>query len=229
MTRPRDSQRSAVYAWERAAVPEFYTYQQKRAPTVEDVIPFVERVWRAERGRYGLAKRPAPVVTGGRGAASYGLQSIRLAPWARTSQAVILHELAHSLDSRPVKSFLGLFDVPTRREKRGGGHGPRFVGIFIGLLARHLGLDADALMAHADERGVRYDVRAIGAVPVIHLADRLAKALPCSVIEGAVELGVSYRQVQGAALRLVRQGRARYWRGKIVPRESVQPVEVSTP
>lgn len=207
----RDSQRSAVYAWEKASIPEFYGIQPKRAPTVEDVVPFVERVWRSERGRYGLAKRPAPEVKGGRGAASYGLRSIRLAPWARTSKPVILHEIAHSLDVRV---------SPARKmTKRGGGHGPRFVGIYIGLLARHLGLDAEALMAQADDRGVRYDVRAIGAVPVIHLADRLAKALPCTVIEGAVELGVSYRQVQGAALRLVRAGRARYWRGRIVRRE----------
>lgn len=217
MTRTRDSQRSAVYAWERAAVPEFFPKFQANVPKVEEVVPFVERVWRAERGRYGLAKRPAPVVTGGRGAASYGLQKIRLAPWARASQAVILHEVAHSLDTRVIRDYFG--KNPSRK-KKGGGHGPRFVGIFIGLLARYLGLDADALMAHADERGVRYDVRAIGAVPVIHLADRLAKALPCTVIEGAVELGVSYRQVQGAAMRLVRQGRARYWRGKIVPREA---------
>jgi hypothetical protein len=204
MARTRDSQRSAVYAWERVAVEGF---RSDEARSVEAVAEFVKPIWRAERGRYGLAKYPPPVIRGGRGAWGQ-TDTLMLAPWARASLPVVLHEVAHALDGS--KGY---------GRGRSGAHGPRFVGIYIGLLARHLGLDADALMAHADERGVRYDVRAIGAVPVVHLADRLAKALPCSVIEGAVALGVSYRQVQGAALRLVRAGRARYWRGRIVIRE----------
>ncbi len=45
-------------------------------------------------------------------------------------------------------------------------HGPRYVGVLIGLLARHCGHDANALMAWADELGVKYHVRSIGSVPV---------------------------------------------------------------
>ncbi len=203
--RTRDSQRSAVYAWENAAVPRHYSLGRNVRRDLDDVEPFVRRVWRAERGRYGLARFPVPAIRGGAGHATGNVHGLKLPPWARRSPPVILHELAHALDKR---SGYGA--------GRSGWHGPRFVGILIGLLARHLGLDAEALMASADERGVRYDVRSIGAVPRVHLADRLADVLPATPIEAAVALGVSYRQVYGAALRLVGAGRAAWSRGRLV-------------
>lgn len=198
--RTRDSQRSAVYAWERASFPRMEPMR-----TVEEVEEYLRPIWRSERGRYGLAKRAIPNVHHGhwgqRSALAYvGGNTISLPRWARTP-VVILHELAHLL---------------VDGNRRGGAHGPRFVGVFIGLAARHLGLDAEALMASADERGVRYDVRSIGAVPRVRLADRLADVLPATPIEAAVALGVSYRQVHGAALRLVGAGRAGWSRGRLV-------------
>ena len=203
--RTRDSQRSAVYAWENAAIPRHAAYDRRVSKGLEDVEPFVRRVWLSERGRYGLAKHPVPEVKGGAGHARGNAYGLKLPPWARRSPAVILHEIAHGLDKR---SGYGA--------GRSGWHGPRFVGILIGLLARHLGLDAEALMAQADERGVRYDVRSVGAVPRVRLADRLADVLPATPIEAAVALGVSYRQVHGAALRLLGAGRAAWSRGRRV-------------
>lgn len=86
------------------------------------------------------------------------------------------------------------------------------------MWCRHLGQDAYYLMALADECGVRYHVRAIGSVPERNsMADRLARLMPIHYMAAAVELDCSYRQVYGAALRLVSQGRAR-WSGKrLVP------------
>jgi hypothetical protein len=46
--------------------------------------------------------------------------------------------------------------------------------------------------------------------------DMLAKLLPCTVMEAAVELGVSWRVIHGYALGLMRANRARFYRGKIV-------------
>jgi hypothetical protein len=57
MRRPRDNQRSAVYAWERKV--EGY----HRAPEFQailDVERWARPIWRSERGRYGLAKSAAP-------------------------------------------------------------------------------------------------------------------------------------------------------------------------
>jgi len=111
---------------------------------------------------------------------------------------VILHEMAHCLTP-------------------GDRHGPRFVGVYIGLLARHAGLDADMLMAAADEMSVKYSVRSVGVVPVVPLWRRLRDLLPIGYMDAATELDVSYRQINGAALHLMRIGAAR-WRGRtLVP------------
>jgi len=126
MARTRDSQRSAVYAWERAAVPGYYA-DKRNAPSLETIEPFVKRVWLAERGRYGLARYPVPALRGGSGSAWGETGSLKLPPFARASRAVIVHEIAHALDGS--KGY---------GRGRGGAHGPRFVGIFIGLLAEVL-------------------------------------------------------------------------------------------
>ena len=201
MRRSRDNQRSRVYAWERAC-----TNDHKdgiRYKTLEEVEQWMNPIWRAERGRVGLAKKAAPTLSrklwGVRGGtASTAAHEIKLSKWAR-SPWVILHEMTHLL---------------TPRDEA---HGPRFVGVLIGLLARHCGQDANELMALADEMSVKYHVRAIGTVPVTTLPERLAKLLPVHYMEAAVELDVPYRSIYGAALPLIRHGRAR-WRGKtLVP------------
>lgn len=66
-------------------------------------------------------------------------------------------------------------------------------------------------------RELTYHVCSIGAVPVTSLPEKLAKLLPIGYMDAAFALDVSYRQVYGAALNLIRHGRAR-WRGKtLVP------------
>jgi hypothetical protein len=201
--RKRDNQRSLVYAWER----RINGYH--RAPewkTIDEVIAFAKPVWRAERGRYGRARAPMPEIAssswGQRSALAHYDHRITLPLWAR-QRPVVLHEMAHRLT--PLEEA----------------HGPRFVGVLIGLLCRHAGYDANELMALADEMGVKYHVRSIGVVPVRGVSWRLERALeserPMTEMDLACWLDVSYLQVRGAAMYLIRQGKARWLRRKLVP------------
>ncbi|WP_137917186.1 hypothetical protein [Hydrogenophaga sp. 2FB] len=213
-SRPRDNQRSKVYAWERLAsktlvrmlngergvrrldVPEFDTLDQCQA--------FLNPIWSAERGRYGRARVPAPEIArpnrGQRSALAHDDHRITLPRWSR-GRWVVLHEAAHRLG--PVDEA----------------HGPRFVGILIGLLVRHAGYDANELMALADEMNVNYHVRSIGLVPIETMSQKLARLLPTTEMDAAFELDVSWRQVRGASLPLIRAGIARWVRDKLLPIE----------
>lgn len=202
MRRLRDNQRSRCYAWERAVTKgAHYTGTMK---TVDECVVFAKPIWRSERGRYGRAKVEMPLLQssswGQRRALAHDDHRITLPRWARNPW-VILHEMAHLL---------------TPRDEA---HGPRFVGVLIGLAARHLGYDADKLMAAADEIGLRYHVRSIGAVPVIGLSAQLRALLaeqgPLPEMWAAAELNCSYLQVRGAALQLIRRGEARWFRKRI--------------
>jgi hypothetical protein len=208
-TRKRDTQRSRVYAWERHA--SGGTLHVPTMQTLEEATEFLAPIWRAERGRYGRAKVPAPVIErpswGQRRAIAHHDHRITL-PRASRNPWTILHEAAHRLTP-------------------GDGHGPRFVGVLIGLLARHHGQDAQALMASADAMGVKYHVRSIGAVPVRETgpAEAVMRAVqeqgPMSEMDLACWLDLSYRQVRGAALSLIRAGRARWLRHKLTSLSSV--------
>jgi hypothetical protein len=205
-TRIRDSQRSRVYAWE-AKIEGYYGLPEWK--TIEEVHAWAAPIWKAERGRYGLAKMHLPEFVSSswgqrRALAFKGLHRISLPLWAR-QKTCVLHELAHLL-------------TPGDES-----HGARFVGVLIGLLARHAGYRADELMKLADEMGVAYYVRSIGAVPVHSLTERLLGLLPISEMDAAFELDVSWRQVRGASIRLLQHKRARWLRGKLVPIQSMIP------
>lgn len=147
----RDSQRSRVYTWERAAAKlEQRDFYEPEFRTLEECEEFMNPIWRKERGRVGQARVRAPELSrqlwGQRRATAGSDHVIKLPLWAR-SRWVILHEMAHRLTP-------------------GAQHGPRFVGALIGLAARWLDCDANHLMLLADEHGVKYHVRTIGVVPV---------------------------------------------------------------
>lgn len=57
--RKHDTQRSRVYAWEIAV---FGVVRLAPVMTLEDLTAYVERIWRAERGHYGLAGKSEPAV-----------------------------------------------------------------------------------------------------------------------------------------------------------------------
>lgn len=212
--RPRDNQRSRVYAWERAVSLKLKgrTLYQGEFNSLEQCEAFMLPIWRAERGRLGLAKVVAPTLArnlwGQRKATASEFHVIKLPRWAR-SRWVILHEMAHRL-------------TPTDEA-----HGPRFVGVLIGLAARWLEYDAHQLMALADELGVRYYVRSIGVVPQRGLAWHVERtirrqgamsamdiACHLSLIDG---VSITFKQVHGAAVSLVRGGKARWYRGALKP------------
>jgi len=60
-SRPRDKQRSLVYAWEVKA--SGGTVHQGVWKSLEEVEAFLQPIWRAERGRVGLAKQRAPTLS----------------------------------------------------------------------------------------------------------------------------------------------------------------------
>ena len=73
--RQRDVQRSRVYAWERRVNPAIFS----GVFDLDETEAFVKRVWRAGRGRYGMATQEGPAVlakhhgraTGSRGALQF--------------------------------------------------------------------------------------------------------------------------------------------------------------
>lgn len=228
MARPRDTQRSRVYAWEGVAC-KAASGRSEHEPEfrkLEECEEFALPIWRAERGRVGHAKKAAPSIErphrGQQSALAHADHRITLPRWAR-SRWVILHEMAHRLNAG----------------HDGASHGPRFVGILIGLLSRHLGLDAGLLMRLADERGVKYHVRSIGVVPVVGAAHHVERALrgqpPMTAMDLACHLSlvdgvdITPSQVRGAALRLIRDGRARWLRGKLVPQGDLAPPQPQEP
>ena len=117
----RDNQRSRVYAWERAAVRHLAgrAFESSEFESLAECVDWAEPIRRKERGRVGLAKVRAPSIErpawGQRSALAHPDHRITLPRWAR-SRWVILHELAHRL---------------TPRDEA---HGPRFVGVLIGLV-----------------------------------------------------------------------------------------------
>ena len=207
----RDTQRSRVYAWERAAVARVHF--EPCFESLDAAQTWARQVWRSERGRLGLPGVAPPEVRrphrGQRRALAYPhLHAITLPRLAR-SRWVMLHELAHLLTPG------------------GAWHGPRFVGALIGLGARWLDLDAQALMRAADEGGVRYWVRTVGTVPVHGPSWHVLQALqacsrPVSLMQLQCELSVGFgldyspAQVRGAVLHLVGSGQATWRRRMLV-------------
>jgi hypothetical protein len=204
--RQRDNQRSRVYAWEAG----YRSRWGQQFDTLDQAAQWLTPIWRAERGRVGLAKQRAPNVErphrGQRSALAHDDHRITLPRWARR-QWVILHEAAHQLTP---------LDEP---------HGPRFVGVLMGLLCRHLDFDSAELMRSADEGGVRYHVRSIGVVPVHGPAWHLERALralgPMTEMMAGSHLAIienvhlNWRQVRGASLSLIKKGIVQRWRGKL--------------
>lgn len=208
----RDHQRSLCYAWEARAVRLNNRHKEQPAwANLSDIQAWVEPIWRDERARYGVKRRGAPSIErphwGQRRALALPDHRITLPRWARTPW-VVLHEMAHHLAAWHES------------------HGPRFVGILIGLVSRHLGYDALELMRLADEAGLKYRVNSIGSVPSHSIAARALEALRVEGDMTALELAlwlsigsyhppVTERQVRAALIHAMRQGTVRMWRGKL--------------
>jgi len=142
----RDSQRSALYAWER------------RLPGWPgEVLPLgaCQETIRAVWGDY--LRTAAPLVTDGRGrrSACYVPEShqIRL-PRAARAVFVVLHETAHGIVRQT---------IPTAAH-----HGPQFARLYLNLLHRYAGVGlsrARALATHQQPRQVHF--APLAAVPAL--------------------------------------------------------------
>ncbi|MGX9963383.1 hypothetical protein ACVFYP_08660 [Roseomonas sp. F4] len=130
-----DAAARRLYAWEDRVV----------APLDRSVVPFaqmqalVDHVWAAEGLRWPPRLRPrkatrAVIATGSRLAIE--------APESLPSW-VLLHEIAHAL------ADAGDGDM--------AGHGPDFVGLYVGLLVRHARMDGAMLAASLAEAGIAWN------------------------------------------------------------------------
>ncbi|MBV1796190.1 hypothetical protein [Siccirubricoccus sp. G192] len=137
-----DAAARRLYAWEDAEV----------APRDLSLVPFaqlqalVDHVWAAEGLRFPPRIRPLP-----RGARATLARASRLAieAPAELPSWILLHEIAHAMTSTA--------------EGGNAGHGPRFVGLYLHLLARHARLPREALAASLAAAGIAFEA---GARPV---------------------------------------------------------------
>ncbi len=125
-----------LYAWEDREV----------APRDRSRVPFprlqalVDHVWAAEGLRFPPRVRPLPVQ-----ARKTVARATRLAIEAppELPSWVLLHELAHSMTSTA--------------EGASDGHGPRFVGLYLRLLARHARMPEEELARSLRAEGIAFD------------------------------------------------------------------------
>ena len=142
----RDSQRSAVYAWERA-LPAW----PGAALTLVECQEMVSRVW------HDHLEASSPRVTDGRSRRTacyvYEDHEIRLPRWSRTAM-VVLHEAAHAI----------LWAVLPET----AGHGPEYARLYLDMLERYADVDPDiARWRGAHQRPRRVHFAPEGTVPAL--------------------------------------------------------------
>lgn len=181
MARVRDSQRSKLYAAERAS--GIQTLGKLGKMTIAECDAFARKVLRSAyiRRRYDRAERIADwlQVEHGRGGgrAYAGMTTIRLGVWGR-QPAVVLHEVAHLL-------------TPSRA----AAHGWEFAAAMLDLVRAGMGVEAhDKLKAAYVEHKVRFrrPVKRAPLTPerrealVAQLADARAVKAAASPVPGEV-------------------------------------------
>jgi len=148
MTREKDTQRSALYAWERALIgmPD-----RTREMTLDECAALVARVW----SEYRPGDEP-PRITDGRGAriARGARYSLKLPRWARRP-GTVLHETAHSLMPRDGEAA----------------HGPEFATLLLDLLTRYVGIDRAA----ARKAGIEQRPRRVHFAPAAKVPQRRSR------------------------------------------------------
>ena len=140
--RRRDYQRSRVYAWENRVV----------APHDRSIIRFaqaqamVDAIWRETGLRFPPKIEPLPAQT----RSVIGRASRLVIGLGETTPSwCLLHELAHAMSMTA--------------EGDGDGHGPDFIGLYVGLLARYLRMPADELFRSLAAAGIDAAPSAVAA------------------------------------------------------------------
>lgn len=187
MTRARDSQRSAVYAWERKAISD-HARLLGRSYSKAEARDLLDTIWREQATRFGKSVRKPPALKyrSRVGLSSYYRPRTHTVAISHTELWVLLHEIAHALTYESSDAW----------------HGARFCAAYIMLLTLYGHADHDQLRASAAECGVkvldRFRVES-------SLAQVLKHHLPWTVIDLAVATNRSYREIQGAMISLVKK------------------------
>lgn len=172
MTKPRDSQRSRVYAADYAL-----HETAPRLETIADINAFVAQVLSKAtiQRRYGDHLKGTITVHDGRGrrAACGGRDYIKMPAWSR-SQALVLHEVAHVI-------------VERRYGDRVAAHGREFCAIYLDLVRFGMGVQAhDALKGFFQANRVRFRPKR-GAEPARVNPPMRAPALTVTLARHLVE------------------------------------------
>lgn len=134
----REYQKSKVYDWEEANIPKGQSIK------FADAQAYVNEVWAALGLKYPPIVHELPKQT-----RKWAGKGHRNGVWlpTTTNERVILHELAHSL-TMTLHGFADADDT---------GHGPEFVGMYIQLVGKFMGLSTFALWFSAEKFGIEYE------------------------------------------------------------------------
>ena len=138
----RDYQRSKVYAWEQ----EYIAPHDSSQVRFEDIPAIVNYVWEAEGLLYPPAIEAFPKQMK-RNAADATRLTLRFHEDQCTSTWIILHEIAHSMTSEAWGNS--------------NQHGSDFVGVYILLASKYLGVRLSDLIVSARESKVDYNLGAV--------------------------------------------------------------------
>ena len=139
MTDERDRQRSKVYAWEERFVAPY----DPSTIALAQAQGMVDAIWSEMGLRFPPKVEPLPRQARATMADANRL-TIRLADTCPSWW--LLHELAHSLTST--------------HDGRSDGHGAKFMGLYVRLLARYLRLPMEALLTSVHAAGIDIDHQA---------------------------------------------------------------------
>lgn len=137
--RPRDSQRSKMYKWERD---EPLLRNLWKSMPEDDVVKFFDKVVN-EEFKYG--HKPTLTFRSG-GRSSYGsIFGIRLLP-CHHNKHIVLHELAHTMTFHD------------NMDKQIAGHGAEFMGMLVYLLVKHCNVDYSSLRESINQAKLKCDM-----------------------------------------------------------------------
>lgn len=153
-TRPRDSQRQAVYDWEKRVGCWEFSASKPDLLTHKEIETLVHKLWTGYTGNINVPK--VGRSHGRRGRACYKTRSheVVFPKWAR-QPGMVAHEVAHAIVA---KKSLGC-------EVRLAAHGPEFVRVYCELLVSFLGFDPMALKSELTKGKRRVKIARTDALP----------------------------------------------------------------
>lgn len=133
----RDYQRSKCYSWEDLHIHN----RDKSLVPFAQVQSLVDYIWQAEGLTY-----PPQVKELAKQATATEASATRLNIWIKPrgiKTTILLHELAHSMTAT--------------HDSASAGHGPRWTGVFMMLLAKYAGFNLHELMFTAKSAGIDFN------------------------------------------------------------------------